>query len=401
MEQEKISDELNTDRPIPPIDPFESFRNSSAMKQKVTKENRKTSANLKPDSQFSNTLGLDRPISAIDPFESTQDMSTMKKRPAAKAIGTEVNIDTLGSESSNKSQTNNDRGLPENGSLQDSPTPPGAFRVRGPGYSRDESAGSSLVDSFRSIQSNNSRTNILADEESTEEAQIQPKIIIFPKPRSICQISRRMKVLFIILVFAGAISAVIWTSIPKNDDPSEDTLPGQQLQSLTFAPTPIQELSPSIGADTPSSPFRRLRITEMCDLPDLDDDIWNSDLTMDIKVLADNDLYWPQNVTLDCGPYDSYSGSCVIPDTSLMDRCYTLDNAIDIPLETPSMSSLLKVTIYDVDIFSDDFIDIFIERSELHFPNECEQHDLEFNASNGRSARVKVTILPCEEEPNV
>lgn len=117
---------------------------------------------------------------------------------------------------------------------------------------------------------------------------------------------------------------------------------------------------------------------------------------MDIKILADDDQYWPKNVSSDClSAYGSYDGACLIPDTSLI-GCFELKNSIEIPVESPPQGSL-KITIYDVDIFVDDFIDILIPTGDWYFPNRCDTQTLEFQAES-RAARVKMTVYSGENE---
>ena len=138
---------------------------------------------------------------------------------------------------------------------------------------------------------------------------------------------------------------------------------------------------------TSTTPDFVYRVIELCDIPDLDDDIFNSDVTMDIKVLVDDDIYWPQNIQEDCSSiYGSYDGSCVIPDSALLGICYELSNPIELPLNVDVVGAVvddeeednesggivsqvsnnpIKVTVYDEDIFSDDYIDIFVPPHEL------------------------------------
>ena len=138
--------------------------------------------------------------------------------------------------------------------------------------------------------------------------------------------------------------------------------------------------SNNVITDGDNNPDLVYRIVEICDVPDLDDDIFNSDVTMDIKLLVNDEIYWPQNTRDDCSPiYGSYDGSCVIPDTSLMGVCYQISNPIELPLHVPTTvvaeeeqeqepsthNKNIKVTIYDEDIFTDDYIDIFVPQNEL------------------------------------
>jgi len=146
--------------------------------------------------------------------------------------------------------------------------------------------------------------------------------------------------------------------------------------------------------DAQENPFRcpkkTIRITHICDIPDLDDDIFGRDVTMDIKVLIGGQLYWPQNVTADCNEiYGSYAGSCVIPDALLTD-CFELTNSIEWAIDGEATSDL-KVTIYDEDIFSDDYIDIVLPKDQWYNGNECDEFTQVFN-STSRSAFFRMTV---------
>ena len=151
-------------------------------------------------------------------------------------------------------------------------------------------------------------------------------------------------------------------------------------------------------------PVRKIRITEICDLPDLDDDFFGSDHTMDIKLLVNDDQYWPQNVLQDCLPdYGSYYDTCVIPDSTLMIGCFALPNPIDLVMSEDDDAPPLKVTIYDKDIITDDFLDIIIPKEDWwYFPDDSEschlrEQSLEFQTGNSRSsARIKMTVVAGE-----
>lgn len=169
---------------------------------------------------------------------------------------------------------------------------------------------------------------------------------------------------------------------------------------------PAPTLSPTINFRDAACPNKQLVITEICNLPDLDDDIFGRDTTMEIKILVNDTLHWPQNTREDClSEYGSYSGACVIPDTSLM-GCFPLANSIPmefgLPAEVGTFSSsnnndqqrqqlppasAFKITIYDEDIFSDDFIDFFLAREDWYFPNECEEQEIIVTESFGTSRR--------------
>jgi hypothetical protein len=148
-------------------------------------------------------------------------------------------------------------------------------------------------------------------------------------------------------------------------------------------------------------PDKRLRITHICNLPDLDDDWFGRDTTMDIKVLFDNQQYWPRDVQADCPDGKNYKEACVISDTFLMVGCYELNNPAALAIGTEEGNLLeprdLKITIYDEDIGTDDFLDIFVPLDDWYFPSNCDDGlDLEFFVKN-KATSVKVTVDTIEE----
>jgi len=183
----------------------------------------------------------------------------------------------------------------------------------------------------------------------------------------------------VVLVICLAIGTFVAMRKPRQD--KEDVL---FEEGATSAPT--------MSGDEECL-MKRIKITEICDVPDLDDDIFGSDFTMDIKVLVNDKLYWPQQVQRDClEEYGSYEDSCVIPDTTLI-GCFQLRNSIELPfgLDGASIEDQIKVTIYDVDIFSDDIIDILIPKEEWYRPTLCEKKEFEFQARKS-SARIKMVV---------
>jgi hypothetical protein len=159
-------------------------------------------------------------------------------------------------------------------------------------------------------------------------------------------------------------------------------------------PSPSPTYSPM--AILNGCPMKTVQVTHICNVPDLDDDVFGNDVTLDIKILIEDEVYWPQDVLADCSStYGSYQGSCVIPDTSLT-GCFPLANSIQqtfaYPLpNTVSSRGSLKVTIYDVDIVSDDFIDILVPNGDWYNPTTCEDYEFETTAEKN-SARIKMTV---------
>jgi len=211
-------------------------------------------------------------------------------------------------------------------------------------------------------------------------------------------------IVFVIILAIAARSASSSGSTTL-DPPSPSSSPSTPFSKMAQQQFPSPSLSPSgKSSGQPSSIptifngclHKTVRITHICNVPDLDDDIWGRDVTMDIKILIEDELYWPQDVRTDCSStYGSYQGSCVIPDTSLM-GCFPLTNSIqhtfDHPLpDTVSSRGSLKVTIYDIDIFSDDFIDVLVPNSDWYDPQTCEEYTIEA-ASTRTSARIKMVV---------
>jgi len=147
---------------------------------------------------------------------------------------------------------------------------------------------------------------------------------------------------------------------------------------------------------------KRIKITEICDVSDLDDDIFGDDKTMEIKILVNDQHYWPKQVETDCLEEYGYEygqsekkSACKIPDSSLR-GCFPLRNSIELPfgLDGAYIEDEIKVTIYDVDFFSDDLIDVFVPKHEWYHPNLCEKREFEFRTKNGAdgTARIKMVV---------
>lgn len=154
-----------------------------------------------------------------------------------------------------------------------------------------------------------------------------------PKKAGACCGMRSWKLILASLV--TAIIAIVLVAVVLLKTPSSPSSPKNQATG-------------SIVSTESVCPTKTIQITHICNLPDLDDDFLGRDTTMDIKVLVQDELYWPRNTSLDClETYGSYDGSCVIPDTSLM-GCFALSNSVQIEFnETFAPPEQLKITIYD------------------------------------------------------
>ena len=91
--------------------------------------------------------------------------------------------------------------------------------------------------------------------------------------------------------------------------------------------------------------MKRVRITEICGLPDLDDDAFGNDKAMELKVLLNDQPYWPQRPERDCleGYGDSGGDACVIPDSTLA-GCFALQNSIEVAFTGETVDEALKIT---------------------------------------------------------
>ncbi|KAL7531593.1 hypothetical protein ACHAXR_004126 [Thalassiosira sp. AJA248-18] len=162
-----------------------------------------------------------------------------------------------------------------------------------------------------------------------------------------------------------------------------------------FAPTAEElELVPTTAptsAGDEECRKKRIKITEICNVPDLDEG-----QTMEIKILVNDQHYWPKQVETDCMKEygSSYQDSCVVADSSVA-GCFPLRNSIEIPfgLDSESIGEQIKVTIVDTDFFWDDLVEVFVPKEGWYRPNLCEKKELEFAQSSYEgSARIKMVV---------
>jgi len=147
---------------------------------------------------------------------------------------------------------------------------------------------------------------------------------------------------------------------------------------------------PTVRGD-PECAMKRVRITEICGLPDLDDDAFGNDKAMELKVLINDLPYWPQRPERDCLEAYGASGgdACIIPDSSLT-GCFALQNSIEVAFTEENVDEAVKVTIYDKDFFADDILDILAPTVEWFRPNKCEKTTHEFSSEEGGSVKMVV-----------
>lgn len=130
---------------------------------------------------------------------------------------------------------------------------------------------------------------------------------------------------------------------------------------------------------------KRVRITHICDLRDKDD----NDGTLEIRVLIDDQLYWPLDTSTDCN--SSRGESCVIQDTSLLTGCYPLKNNVAYRFDEPPTESSLEVTVVEVDTYFNDDLSIFVPNMEWFDPEECEEQTILANSFAGASLKMEIT----------
>lgn len=179
---------------------------------------------------------------------------------------------------------------------------------------------------------------------------------------------------------------------PSSPTISEPASSNSRLSVPSISPSPSMTMTPTIGTD--GCRTKRIQITHMCNVPDLDD-CGSRDTTMDLKVLIQDEQYWPSNTRQDCD-YGSYSGACEIPDDLLLGKCYELKNhAEKVYYRDPKD---LKITIYDEDFFSDDFIDMYLPDG-WYDAGECGEQSLTVTADTKDATYVQMVITSEETIP--
>merc|ERR1712157_111862 len=114
---------------------------------------------------------------------------------------------------------------------------------------------------------------------------------------------------------------------------------------------------------------KTLKITHICDLPDMDPPIFQ-DEDMDILIEIDDVKYWPHDPSV-CDVYDgSFDGSCVIPDELLMNKCFELKESQKVSYDEPKD---LEITIRDVDVGTDETIRFKAQSSIWHDDMVCQE----------------------------
>jgi len=163
--------------------------------------------------------------------------------------------------------------------------------------------------------------------------------------------------------------------------------------------------APTTAPTSTECPTKRVRVTHLCQVPDLDDDFFGRDVTLDLQLLLDSLVYWPEDVRTDC-PDGSYKGACEIPDAWVLQDCYAISSTAvrtyDLDSEDLLRPADWKWTIYDKDIGTDEFLDIRVRQSEWYHPNVCETEEFQFyqdydESGQGVGASIKVIVENIDE----
>ena len=136
---------------------------------------------------------------------------------------------------------------------------------------------------------------------------------------------------------------------------------------------------------------KRVQVTHLCNLPELES-IFENDA--ELKVSIDDQAYWPQNEQTDCSPYGVDTGACIVPKILFMTMCFPLKNAVEKVYTTAPTSRSMRITVTDVDIFSDDHLHFFIPAEDWYDDGECGGKELEAKKSDGSSIKVTVFSAP-------
>ncbi|KAL3929297.1 MAG: hypothetical protein SGBAC_012274 [Bacillariaceae sp.] len=168
---------------------------------------------------------------------------------------------------------------------------------------------------------------------------------------------------------------------PPSQNPT--TTPTSSPTTATPTISPV----PTVGTD--GCRTKRIRITHICNVPDLDD-CGDRDTEMDLKVLINDELYWPRDTRTDCVA-GSYAGGCEIDDSLLINACFELRNSIEQVYHNRGESDNIMLTIYDEDLWRDDRIDTNVPNDEWYNPVDCGVQELNVTGAGGELYRLLVT----------
>mmetsp|Transcript_26030 Transcript_26030/g.42285 ORF Transcript_26030/g.42285 Transcript_26030/m.42285 type:complete len:582 (-) Transcript_26030:416-2161(-) len=160
----------------------------------------------------------------------------------------------------------------------------------------------------------------------------------------------------------------------------------------------VQQVEASIPSPAPTAlgdeecGKKRIKITEICNASGLDDEL------VELKVLVNDQHYWPKQVESDClegyGSYGYDRNTCLVPNSSLDGSCFTLRNSIELLFGgDDTIDEQIKVTLHDTDFFWDDIIEIFAPKRDWYLPNLCEKREFEFAEQlYDGSAKIKMVV---------
>jgi hypothetical protein len=175
---------------------------------------------------------------------------------------------------------------------------------------------------------------------------------------------------------------------PETVCQNKDSVWRERLQEMGDA---LEEVAISLSSAEQRVKCRtkKVRITHICNLPDLDSPFIFKDDNMDIKLEIGDEVYWPKDVFQDCsGGMGAFNNACIIPDEKLMNGCYALTNNREMEFTSPQT---LTITIRDKDIGFDDIIRYFVDASEWYDSMQCATFQLE-QIDRDTGAVIKVTI---------
>lgn len=175
---------------------------------------------------------------------------------------------------------------------------------------------------------------------------------------------------------------------PETVCQNKDSVWRERLQEMGDA---LEEVAISLSSAEQRVKCRtkKVRITHICNLPDLDSPFIFKDDNMDIKLEIGDEVYWPKDVFQDCSDgMGAFNNACIIPDEKLMNGCYALTNNREMEFTSPQT---LAITIRDKDIGFDDIIRYFVDASEWYDSMQCATFQLE-QIDRDTGAVIKVTI---------
>jgi len=146
------------------------------------------------------------------------------------------------------------------------------------------------------------------------------------------------------------------------------------------------------GTDPPQEgcPDKRVYITHVCDLVDLEPS--RSDI--DIRIALNSNLFWPQNIDVDCnGEGSDFVNSCRVPKNQIVQgNCFELTKSPSRLFRNLDTAPDLRVRITDVDDFFNDNREVRIRAEDWYNVNDCTLQSYESPKLNNDGSPVDVWI---------